>query len=151
MALSAVGSTNTPPGDRSSQVIVDVTQTRRNKSQCSNRAGTLEQLREHCVRITLVFKSGPYVNKAFLQNRDVHVAWKYFGCCAYEFFIEFAIFRLLQQDWSHFGGWIKMSTDQPHNLFHAINMQFFPIAWFTLFSGARSFTIEAVHFNNFMM
>src|SRR6218665_3962611 len=39
-------SSSSAPGDRSSQVSVDVAQTRRNESQCSNRAGTLEQLRE---------------------------------------------------------------------------------------------------------
>src|SRR6218665_1143488 len=39
-------SSSSAPGDRSSQVIVDVAQTRRNESQCSNCAGTLEQLRE---------------------------------------------------------------------------------------------------------
>src|SRR6218665_2697900 len=39
-------SSSSAPKDRSSQVIVDVAQTRRNESRCSNRAGTLEQLRE---------------------------------------------------------------------------------------------------------
>src|SRR6218665_1856942 len=39
-------SSSSAPGDRSSQVIVDVAQTRRNESQCSNRAAILEQLRE---------------------------------------------------------------------------------------------------------
>src|SRR6218665_3188543 len=39
-------SSSSEPGDQSSQVIIDVAQTRRNESQCSNRAGTLEQLHE---------------------------------------------------------------------------------------------------------
>src|SRR6218665_2980712 len=39
-------SSSSAPGERSSQVIVDVAQTQRNESQCSNRAGTLEQLGE---------------------------------------------------------------------------------------------------------
>src|SRR6218665_2298796 len=39
-------SSSSAPEDRSSQVIVDVVQKRRNEPRCSYRAGTLEQLRE---------------------------------------------------------------------------------------------------------
>ena len=39
-------SSSSAHGDQSSPLIVAVTRTRRNESRCSNRAGTLEQLRE---------------------------------------------------------------------------------------------------------
>src|SRR6218665_1464259 len=39
-------SSSSASGDQSSPMIVAVTRTRRNESRCSNRAGTLEQLRE---------------------------------------------------------------------------------------------------------
>ena len=39
-------SSSSAHGDQSSQMIVALARIRRNKTQCSNRAGTLEQLRE---------------------------------------------------------------------------------------------------------
>src|SRR6218665_1381551 len=65
-------SSSSAPGDRSSQVIVDVAQTRRNESRCSNRAGTLDQLREVIER---------RVDRAYpMRNRTGRsgVTWSYF-------------------------------------------------------------------------